>query len=154
MKCSCGHTVEPGEFRCMVCGLDTTLIDPTMQTKPQVVHFGGMDYSVTTMKYHKPQLSAEMEIKERILDYGEYVIGYYDEKEHDGKNRRKFVEFIYCTIEPDIKSLLATALEEQKKQIYGEVLKIEVQDYLDDQGRNAIILRDDVLALLNGKEAQ
>lgn len=36
MKCSCSHTKEPGEFRCMVCGLDSTLIDPTMQTKPQL----------------------------------------------------------------------------------------------------------------------
>jgi hydroxymethylpyrimidine/phosphomethylpyrimidine kinase len=85
----------------------------------------------------EPQLSAETE--ERL--------------------RKEYVEiFISEIIEAQkivtdqFKEELATALSEQKQQIYGEVLKIDVQDYLDDQGRNAIILRDDVLAILGGEE--
>lgn len=43
-------------------------------------------------------LSKEAELKNIILNALEYAILYYDEDEHDGKNRRPFCDFIYTAI--------------------------------------------------------
>ena len=58
----------------------------------------------------------------------------------------------------DIESALATAraegAAEENERIYAEVLKIEVQDYIDnpEYRQGAIIYRDEVLEALTTKE--
>jgi hypothetical protein len=110
MKCTCGHTKEPGEFRCMVCGLDSTLTGQTPFTPYGETSEKDFIYANTQ---NEPQLSAEMREKlyNILADFALVV---------DDCHARG--------LEPDCNkeiALLATALNEQREKYIEQVEKLK-----------------------------